>query len=338
MTMSDKTKKSEEILAKANDAFFDDDYDEALSMFSELVIREPENAEFVLKRCSVYQKVNKLDLALKDAETALTLLQQGSCSLLARAHLQAGITLHRLNEYKKAQEHLEQSQQLNSTEKTLITWLRKNTEKLKELEPVVPEPVVQPATNVLNTTARHEWFQNENYITIEVFVKKAKQEDTTVDIFEKSLSFAVKLPTGSTYSIELDPLAHKIIPKESTFKVLSTKIEIKLKKEICGIMWGALESDNDLGTMVAPSSNTKKQAKDWNKLIEDDEEDKPAGEAAVNALFQQIYRDADPDTKRAMMKSFVESNGTCLSTNWSDIGSKTTETRPPEGTTVKKFT
>lgn len=100
------------------------------------------------------------------------------------------ITLHRLNEYKKAQEHLEQSQQLNSTEKTLITWLRKNTEKLKELEPVVPEPVVQPATNVLNTTARHEWFQNENYITIEVFVKKAKQEDTTVDIFEKSVSFS----------------------------------------------------------------------------------------------------------------------------------------------------
>lgn len=58
----------------------------------------------------------------------------------------------------------------------------------------------------------------------------------------------MKLPTGSTYSIELDPLAHKIIPKESTFKVLSTKIEIKLKKEICGIMWGALESDNDLGS------------------------------------------------------------------------------------------
>ncbi|CAO3668001.1 unnamed protein product [Rhizopus stolonifer] len=324
MTTSDK--KSEEIFAKANDAFFDDDYDEALSMFSELVIREPENAEFVLKRCSVYQKVNKLDLALKDAETALTLLQQGSRSLLARAHLQAGTGT------------FEQSQQLNSTEKTLITWLRKNTEKLKELEPAVPEPVVQPATNVLNTTARHEWFQNENYITIEVFVKKAKQEDTTVDIFEKSLSFAVKLPNGSTYSIELDPLAHKIVPKESTFKVLSTKIEIKLKKEICGIMWGALESDNDLGTMITPSSNTKKQVKDWNKLVEEDEEDKPAGEAAVNALFQQIYRDADPDTKRAMMKSFVESNGTCLSTNWSDIGSKKTETRPPEGTTVKKFT
>lgn len=56
------------------------------------------------------------------------------------------------------------------------------------------------------------------------------------------------MPTGSTYSIELDPLAHKIIPNESTYKILSTKIEIKLKKMMPGIMWGALESENDLGS------------------------------------------------------------------------------------------
>jgi suppressor of G2 allele of SKP1 len=59
---------------------------------------------------------------------------------------------------------------------------------------------------------------------------------------------AARLPSGSTYSIELDPLAHKIIPEESTYKVLSTKIEVKLKKKVPGIMWGALESENDLGS------------------------------------------------------------------------------------------
>lgn len=40
--------------------------------------------------CQVYQKLNKLDLALKDGEQALALLEQGSRSLLARAHLQLG--------------------------------------------------------------------------------------------------------------------------------------------------------------------------------------------------------------------------------------------------------
>jgi suppressor of G2 allele of SKP1 len=50
MNVSEKTKQSAEIYAKANDAFFDDDYDEALSLFTQLVALEPENAEFMLKR------------------------------------------------------------------------------------------------------------------------------------------------------------------------------------------------------------------------------------------------------------------------------------------------
>ncbi len=45
----------------------------------------------------------------------------------------------------------------------------------------------------------------------------------------------------------------------------------------------------------------------------------------------------DEDTRRAMMKSFVESNGTVLSTNWKDVGQKTVECTPPDGMEVKKY-
>jgi suppressor of G2 allele of SKP1 len=55
------------------------------------------------------------------------------------------------------------------------------------------------------------------------------------------------MPTGADYSLELDPLAHEIIPKESSYKILSTKLEIKLKKKQAGILWGALESEDDQG-------------------------------------------------------------------------------------------
>ena len=87
---------------------------------------------------------------------------------------------------------------------------------------------------------------------------------------------------------------------------------------------------------MASASNTK--TKDWDKVVREIEKDadKPEGDAALNTLFQQIYGGADPDTQRAMQKSFVESNGTCLSTNWSEVGAKPVETKPPEGMVAKK--
>ena len=38
-----------------------------------------------------------------------------------------------------------------------------------------------------------------------------------------------------------------------------------------------------------------------------------------------------------MNKSFVESGGTVLSTNWSDVGAKTVEGTPPKGLEMKKW-
>lgn len=88
--------------------------------------------------------------------------------------------------------------------------------------------------------------------------------------------------------------------------------------------------------MAKTTPSVNKPKKDWNKVAKEVDEEKPEGEQALNALFQQIYNDADPDTKRAMMKSFTESNGTCLSTNWAEIGNKKTEVKPPEGMIAKK--
>lgn len=39
-----------DLFTQANEAFFDDDYDEALSLYTEAIKLEPENPEFYLKR------------------------------------------------------------------------------------------------------------------------------------------------------------------------------------------------------------------------------------------------------------------------------------------------
>lgn len=63
--------------------------------------------------------------------------------------------------------------------------------------------------------------------------------------------------------------------------------------------------------------------RDWNaidkSITQELEAEKPEGDEALNTLFQQIYRNANEDTRRAMVKSMQTSGGTCLSTNWNEV-------------------
>jgi len=98
---------------------------------------------------------------------------------------------------------------------------------------------------------------------------------------------------------------------------------------------------------AAASAGHKPFYKNWdgitNKILADDKQvstsDDPnaGGDAAVNKFFQEIYGNADENTKRAMMKSFVESGGTTLSTNWEEVGKAPVEVKPPQGSEWKKW-
>ena len=145
-------------------------------------------------------------------------------------------------------------------------------------------------------------------------------------------------------------LAHPVLPSQSSYKVLSTKLEIKLKKQD-GIRWNNLEGSGEtpkvssipkeiLNSKLPPAYQSSK-GRNWDKIAVDIEQelanDKPEGEAALNEMFQKIYANADDNTKRAMNKSFQESGGTVLSTNWNDIGKEKTEVKPPDGMEWKKW-
>lgn len=143
-----------------------------------------------------------------------------------------------------------------------------------------------------------------------------------------------------------------------SLKIFPKKLEITLSK-IDSTQWKKLEEDiltessrlsdegknSDSATRLLsaetaskerlsyPSSSKKKI--DWSKLDIDEEADEEAGSA--DSFFQKLYAGADPDTKRAMMKSFIESNGTALSTDWEDVSKGTVKTSPPEGMEPKHW-
>ncbi|KAF9996735.1 hypothetical protein BGZ80_007176, partial [Entomortierella chlamydospora] len=267
-----------------------------------------------------------------------------------------------LQDYQTAKVALEACHALSPEQRTLASWIRKNEQELAKLPKPVAAPVAAPvaeATPALPASTpapvpvtpavhrvRHEWYQNDSFVTVTVFIKNVKKDTVEINITDRALSVSVKMPTGSDYSLELDPLSHKIIPSESKYEVLSTKIEIQLKKDVFGIKWGALEGDDvNAGSMASVSASapaypsSSRKAKNWDALEKEaaKDEEKADGDKALNQLFAQIYKDADDDARRAMMKSFTESNGTCLSTNWDEVGKGPVETRPPEGMVAKKY-
>ena len=143
---------------------------------------------------------------------------------------------------------------------------------------------------------------------------------------------------------------------DSKLAVGVAKVELRLRKSEA-IQWSDLTaearektkatqplnfSDASMSRPAYPSSKAAqtKRPTDWDKLeaeLDAEEEEPPSGDAALNKLFQDIYGKADEETRRAMNKSFQESGGTVLSTNWAEIGAKTTEAQPPEGMESKKY-
>jgi suppressor of G2 allele of SKP1 len=217
---------------------------------------------------------------------------------------------------------------------------------------------------------RHEFYQSESLVYISIFAKNVQPGQLEVEFKETQFVARLKLGDFEEDWLEwnFDPLFDRIVPAECSFEIMTTKIEFKLRKALIGLQWPQIGGTSltassspaavttsptpaPVGTSsesssiaaserpVYPSSSKKKL--DWDALAKEtekeDEEDKPQGEQALNALFQQIYANSSEDVKRAMMKSFVESNGTCLSTNWEEVGSKTVPITPPDGMTAKAF-
>uniref|UniRef100_A0A2A4JM71 Uncharacterized protein n=1 Tax=Heliothis virescens TaxID=7102 RepID=A0A2A4JM71_HELVI len=207
-------------------------------------------------------------------------------------------------------------------------------------------PVIEPS----RTKIKHDWYQTDAQVVITVLLKNAPKDKVKVNYGERSLSISSAIPdSDSEYSLELD-LAHEIVPSMCNLVVTPSKIEVKLRKKE-GLRWTQLDGDRKEDNVKAipqavidasgPQQPPKLFKKDWDKIEKEmkkmEEEEKPEGDAALNALFQKIYGEGSDEVRRAMNKSFVESGGTVLSTNWNQVGQDKVEMKPPDGVEFKKW-
>lgn len=200
---------------------------------------------------------------------------------------------------------------------------------------------------------RHQYYQMQNRVTVDVFAKGLAKEQVHVFFQPQHLTVVIREADSDKedYSLDVD-LYGEVLPDQCRYEVLKTKIEVVMVKKDDKLNWGSLEKSdkvaapnysNPTAPPVAgqyPSSYTK-APKDWSKVEHEVKEMEEKGELAdgdpLNDFFKKIFSQGDEDQRRAMMKSFVESNGTVLSTNWQEVGAKKVECTPPDGMVVKKW-
>ncbi|MCO5568787.1 hypothetical protein L7F22_022487 [Adiantum nelumboides] len=305
--------------------------------------------------------------AIADANKALELNPS------SKAFRCKGIACFQLEEYETAKAAFSAGANLEPSNSEFRNWLKKCDDAIaaeSQLEEgfsgsrdneqhVNGQGTVLPASSPSPTLEpkpvqkfRHTFYQNTNEAVVEILAKGLREEQVKVEIGVQSLKVVIDCPPNEPYIFQTR-LNQKVMTEKCKYAILSTKVEIRLAKAE-SLPWSTLGFNESQVAVQAPvlakpvvsskldyPSSSRKGNKDWDKLeaqmLKEEKDEKLEGDAALNKLFRDIYRNADEDTRRAMNKSFVESSGTVLSTNWKDVGKKYVEGSAPSGMEMKKW-
>ena len=233
-------------------------------------------------------------------------------------------------------------------------------------------PSAPPARTLASLVKPHQWFQRSDSVVITEYCKNVSCDQVSISVTDSGSHYTcrVTMPDGSVYTNSLSLFA-RVESDAHTMHIdhSSYKVEVTLHKST-SMQWPSLTRpegscvaddvsssssssstviharDNiirshDRASSTYPSSSLKKVdlASVEAELDAMSSSEKPEGDAALHALFQSIYKDANDDTRRAMIKSFQTSGGTVLSTNWNEVKQADYQhnIQPPKGQEIKNW-
>jgi tetratricopeptide (TPR) repeat protein len=212
------------------------------------------------------------------------------------------------------------------------------------------------------TMPKYQYYQNDKIMTIAILESNVKQSDLHVVFQSKRLTVILTkggvdftVIAGYLYS-KIDTEKSKVTIKDEKVLLKLRKVEEHEWHELFGkpdddeekssergssakkapatqpaTAALAAATQNPVSTPTSADMDTTKTRpyashRDWDAIEKDlekqEKQEKPEGDEALNALFKQIYSNADEATRRAMVKSYQTSGGTVLSTNWDEVGKK----------------
>ncbi|KAK4233641.1 SGS domain-containing protein [Achaetomium macrosporum] len=248
-------------------------------------------------------------------------------------------------------------------------------EEEKPAKPVGPAPGSVPDEQLKLRADFYQSNQNVSVSLFVKDVKKedlsVKFFKNKVEMSPLPRAAAPYVKPGDREATSTFTLGGDIDPLKSRWSVTPRKVELVLQKATPGVKWATWGSEEigrvaseDAGDQpsatplaetaenkTAPTASaaappptatgapayptsSRSGPKNWDKLGDTEGDDDPQD---VNYFFKQLYKGATPEQQRAMMKSFIESNGTALSTDWEDVKNRKVETVPPEGVEAKKW-
>lgn len=332
------------------------DAQQALKVYDSILQKVPNTIDALVYRAACLEKLyfgnkeDNIESVINDANESLSkalVIAQGRNESLKIAFVYFRLFIHYMNRksYTQAENFLKLAKQYNYNDSTLDMWEKRLENKLKkQAKKVKDDPIVEKLKNVSfdpitekpkpKSSFRIDWYQTPNNVTISLFTDNlpSSSEDVTISITDgQSLHISYPVVSkGSEFQYQTK-LFKQIDPADIKCKVFTKKIEITFSKIEKKVTWHSLSIE------ATSEKQTDSNKKDWSSIDVDDEVDVDDNDGSTDAFFQKIYENADPDTQRAMMKSFVESNGTSLNTSWDDVKDKTVETVPPEGSELKHY-